>query len=136
MVHSCCSNSFVPAVLLACHKIPHIPFFFLMKSLVVSYTLLLKMDTINYFNDFFFTFIPVHSCLFRMILKCVMINRLKPCHMYTFLLFKVAVVKHLYKWLTLKKVPNLKSDPKWVVGTWIMKQASSKIPSVSIEILR
>lgn len=113
MVHSCCSSSFVPAVLLACHKIPHIPFFFfLMESLVVSYTLLLKMDTINYFNDFFFPFIPVHSYLFRMILKCVMINRLKPCHIYTFLLFKVAVVKHLYKWLTLKKAPNLKSDPK------------------------
>lgn len=93
-------------------KYPTFLFFFLMESLVVSYTLLLKMDTINYFNDFFFPFIPVHSYLFRMILKCVMINRLKPCHIYTFLLFKVAVVKHLYKWLTLKKAPNLKSDPK------------------------
>lgn len=46
---------------------PH-SFFFLMESLVIFYTLLLNVDPTNYFNDFF-TFMPIHRYLFRMVLK-------------------------------------------------------------------
>lgn len=64
--HSCCLSSLVPAVLLACHKIPHIPFLNLLsysRLLLKRILVIITLDDFSTTNHYLLRTMLVMGCV-------------------------------------------------------------------------